>query len=112
MNLARQVLPQIQEKALHIVRTTAIARTKPKTGHQPHLAQDRQQRMQARFGSHSRVAHFHPLLMSILVQQTRRVQIQGIASGPAGQTFQTPAKEWAKTAQVASRTGEPLKKSG
>ena len=42
------------------------------------------------------------------MQQTGRIQIQGVASGAAGQAVQAPAKQGAKASQVASRTGEPV----
>ena len=102
--------PTNPRKAQDIVRATAVAGTQPKTGHETHLAQHRQQRC-SKAGAHPCVAHRHPILLSILMQQARRVQIQCIASRTAGQTLQTPSKQPAKTAQIASRTGEPLEKS-
>ncbi len=65
--------------------------------------------MQTRLESLFGVPHGHALLMPVLMQQARGVQVQRVTTWATGQPIQTPAPEGTEAPQVGPRTREALK---
>jgi len=110
MNLARQVLSTDPERSLKRYCATAVAGTKPKASHQPHLAHTASRGCKQGFWPPA-YSHGHPLLMPVLVQQTRRVQIQSVSRRDGWATvLKHQPNNSPKATQIAARTREPLEK--
>lgn len=62
--------------------------------------------MQARLEARARVTGAHALLVAVLVQQPRGVQIERVALPPGRQPFQRPPPQRTETPQVRSRRTE------
>jgi hypothetical protein len=77
--------------------------------HHAHLGQHRQERMQTRLESLLGIAHGHALLMAVLVQQARGIQIQGVAFVAAGQPIQAPPPQGTETTQIGPAEAKPAK---
>src|ERR1035437_10275804 len=67
--------------------------------------------MQAGLGAEAGVADRDAVLMTVLVEQARRVQVERVAFAFAGQFFHRPAEEWAKAREVFAGAGEALKET-
>lgn len=66
--------------------------------------------MQARFGSNPGVADLDAFLLAVLVEQPRRVEVQGVALAFARQLLHPPRKQRPETGEVLPRPGEALEK--
>jgi hypothetical protein len=99
----RQVLPQIQKERGDVRTTRGVAGAQPQLRDQTHLGQHRQQRVQTRLESRPRVTDGHALLMAVLVQEPRRIQVQRVTFPGAGQPIQAPVPESPETAQILPR---------
>src|SRR5678816_3165300 len=67
--------------------------------------------MQTRLDAVRRVACFHALLMTVLVQQPRRIQVERIASGSRRELLQTPPPQRPETPQVGPSGSEAREKT-
>src|ERR1039458_2929408 len=104
--MPREVMPQIEKERRRVVAARRVAGAQPQWRHQPHLAQDREQRMQTGLEAEPRVAGAHAVLMTVLVQQPRRIEIERVAALARGQPVQTPSPQRTETRQVFSRRSE------
>jgi len=77
-DMTGRVLYRLAQKLRRAVDAGAVPAPQPIVGDEFAFGQRRDQRPMARFESRPRVAHRHPLLMAILVQQRPGIQVQGI----------------------------------
>jgi hypothetical protein len=109
--VVRQVLPQIQKEGDDVAATRRIAGPQPQLRHQPHLGQHRQQRRQTRLESLPGVTDGHARLMAVLIQQSRRIQVQRITRRDAGQPVLPPRPQRSEAPQLGRRRIETLEET-
>ena len=86
-------------------------------GAQPHLedqkslGQDCQQRMRAGFDVDAGMAGLDSFLMAVLMEQSRRIQVEGIALAARGRSLQHHRQQRPETSQVHAGRGEDLEKT-
>src|SRR5829696_2127633 len=66
--------------------------------------------MQRLFEPFGCIGHSHSFLLTVFMQQMRRIQIQRVATKPGTEPVSTPTPDRTKGAQVVSRSVELLKK--